>query len=397
MAAPTGKGRRKPAQLICDRCGAINKATASECSSCGSKRFAREWVQQLRRVNRSFAVQVTDAHPLSESTDPVLTLYKWWPGGKASFNIPNAAQWEAVRRIVETELAPFLGWRTPEEAAKASKQAAKVDKQAQAELAARTGQDPKALARIIRSLKLADVAPEELPQLGEAIADIAEVLVGMDEGRRKAIQKIIAKLPEQGEKALEQLADLMEELTIGQIAAVASEVKRRVGLLNLFKERVLDDRTYEIRGDGSIHRLLEQAMWIVDEHYWLMFSNSQLRTIVTEQLLKEDKTHELERPDFVCGTVDKRLILIEIKRPSHTLTVNDYQQLVRYVVLCEEYHTDHSGFDAILVGQKKSDELDRTLKVLGNRIKVKTYTDLIGDTERRYKRYLDALAAQTPT
>jgi hypothetical protein len=233
--------------------------------------------------------------------------------------------------------------------------------------------------------------------LGEAIADIAEVLVGMDEGRRKAIQKIIAKLPEQGEKALEQLADLMEELTIGQIAAVASEVKRRVGLLNLFKERVLDDRTYEIRGDGSIHRLLEQAMWIVDEHYWLMFSNSQLRTIVTEQLLKEDKTHELERPDFVCGTVDKRLILIEIKRPSHTLTVNDYQQLVRYVVLCEEYHTDHSGFDAILVGQKKSDELDRTLKVLGNRIKVKTYTDLIGDTERRYKRYLDALAAQSPT
>jgi hypothetical protein len=50
-------------------------------------------MQQLRRVNRQFAVQVTDPHPLSETSDPVRTLYKWWPGGNASFNIPNAAQW----------------------------------------------------------------------------------------------------------------------------------------------------------------------------------------------------------------------------------------------------------------------------------------------------------------
>jgi hypothetical protein len=346
-------------------------------------------------VNRQFAVQVTDAHPLSESKNPVLTLYKWWPGGNASFNIPTAQQWEAVRRIVETELAPFLDWSTRAAAAKAAKQAAEADKQAQADLAALTGQDPKSLARIIKSLKLDAATPEELPRIGEAIADIAEVLVGMDEDRRRAIQRIIKKLPEQGEKALKQLAELMEELTVGQIAAVASEVKRRVGLLNLFKERCLDDRTYEIRGDRSIHRLLEQAMWIVDEHYWLMFSNSQLRNIVTRELVKEDEKHKLERPDFVCGTVDKKLIILEIKRPSHTLTVEDYDQLVRYVVLCEKYHTNHSSVDAILVGQRRSEALVGHLKAIGGRIKVRTFTDLIGDTERRYKDYLTALEAQT--
>ena len=322
----------------------------------------------------------------------MLTLYKWWPGGKASFNIPNAQQWEAIRRIIDTELSPYLGWRSTDEAAKAKRKAAKEDKQVDADLIALTGQDPKALARIIKSLQLSDAPPEELPRLGEAIADIAEVLAGIDEGRREAIKAIIGKLPKQGAQALQQLAELMEELTVGQIAAITTEVKRRVGLLNLFKDRVLDDRTYEIRGDGSIHRLLEQAMWIVDEQYWLMFSNQQLRTIVANALVKEDKKHELERPDFVCGTVDKRLIIIEIKRPSHTLTVDDLNQLERYVVLCEQYHTDHAGFDAILVGQTKSDELNRTLRVRGNRVRVKTYTDLIDDTERRYKSYLEALA-----
>lgn len=75
--------------------------------------------------------------------------------------------------------------------------------------------------------------------------------------------------------------------------------------------------------------------------------------------------------------------MIEIKRPSHTLTVNDLNQLERYVVLCEQYHDDHNGFEAMLIGQKKSNDLVRTLKVRGNRLKVRTYTDLIGDTERR--------------
>jgi len=202
---------------------------------------------------------------------------------------------------------------------------------------------------------------------------------------------LVKQLPAQGEKAIEQLTDLMEELTVGQIAAVTGEVARRVGLLKLFNERVLDDRTYEITGEGSIHRLLERAMWIVDERYWLMHSNRQLRTVVATELAKQDKKFEKRRPDFVCGTVDRKLILIEIKRPSHTLTVDDLNQLERYVVLCNQYDNQHSAFEAMLVGKKASDDLTRTLKVRGSAFKVRTYTQLVNDTERRYKRYLEAL------
>jgi hypothetical protein len=156
------------------------------------------------------------------------------------------------------------------------------------------------------------------------------------------------------------------------------------------RERVLDDRTYEITGDGSIHRLLEQAMWIVDERYWLMHSNRQLRTIVTKQLAKEDDKFKEKRPDFVCGTVDRKLIVIEIKRPSHTLDVADLNQLEHYVLLCEKYDDDLSGYEAILVGQKASDDLSRTLKMRKG-FRFRTYTQLIDDTERRYADYLGAL------
>ncbi len=91
----------------------------------------------------------------------------------------------------------------------------------------------------------------------------------------------------------------MEQLTLGQITAVTSEVQRRVNLLELFKQRLHDERTYEIRGANSIHRLLESAMWIVNEHYWLMHSNETLRTIVGDEVVKKDRRHGSKCPDFV--------------------------------------------------------------------------------------------------
>jgi len=388
---PSQDNKATAKQRVCDSCGTLNSPTATKCSQCGGSRWAPEWVKQLRRVNKSLSVQVADSHPLSKSDQPRLTLYKWWPGNRSTFNINTSDQWEAIKHIVDTELASFLGWNTPEEVAEQLEAARKKSQRTAANVDGVVGGNPGVVVELLKKVKFDAVAQEDLPQLGAAIADIAEILVGIDESHRSAIQQIVKKLPAEPELAIRQLSALMEELTITQITAVTSEVQRRVGLLKVFRDRVLDERTYEIRGDGSIHRLLEQAMWIVDERYWLMHSNRQLRTVVTKALEKEDKKYKTDRPDFVCGAVDKKLIIIEIKRPSHMLTVADLNQLERYVVLCEEYETDHKSFEAILVGSKKSSDLDRTLKVRGSRLGVRTYTDLIGDTERRYKRYLDAL------
>lgn len=386
------KARKKAKQQkVCDTCGTHNAMGADECSKCGKSRWAPDWVLQLRRINRSFAVQVTKSHPSAASKDPRLTLYKWWPGGKATFNVTRSPDWERVKEIVDIELAPFLGWSTTKQIQKSIRERRSKEKNSDALLGELVASNPRFIAQLVKGLKLTKISDEDVGQLAESIGEIAQVLVAADETHRLAIRELVKKLPGQGKAALQQLAELMEELTLGQITAVTSEVKRRAGLLELFRERVLDERTYEISGDGSIHRLLERAMWIVDERYWLMHSNRQLRTVVGEQLAKEDKKFQKKRPDFVCGMVDKRLIIIEIKRPSHLLSVDDLNQLERYVVICEQYDADHSSFEAILVGSKASEDLKRTLKVRGQGFKVRTYTQLVSDTERRYKGFLDAL------
>jgi hypothetical protein len=379
---------------VCDNCGMINAGDVNRCTSCGKTRFAPPWVHHLRRITRNLLVQVSAAHPLSSSTTDHITLYKWWPGGKAKFNINDQSQWEAIKLAIDAYLASAVGWSSPGEVEEVRQTRAVKEQVAAAELQSLAKTDPALVIEILKNLSLdllSHISEEEIPEIGAMIAGITEILVKLEQSHRRVIQQLIAKLPAHGERSVRDLSDLTNELTIAQITAVAAEVQRRVSFLRMFRERVLDEQTYEINGDKSIHRLLEQAMWIVDEHYWLMHSNKQLRTIVTQELEKRDKKSKLKRPDFVCGTVDRKLIIIEIKRPSHTLTVADLNQLEKYVVLCEEYHTEHSSIDAILVGSKKADELTGTLKVRGGPLKVRTYTDLISDTERRYSNYLKVL------
>ena len=115
-------------------------------------------------------------------------------------------------------------------------------------------------------------------------------------------------------------------------------------------------------GDNSIHRILERAMWMIDERYWLLHSNGTLRKFIGDEMSKRDrKKYGKKRPDFVCGSVSNKLILLELKRPSHSLNVADLNQLELYSVIAEDYK-NFSSYEAYLVGKKKDKELDRYLK-----------------------------------
>jgi hypothetical protein len=375
---------------ICNRCGAENPSNAEICSECESERFAPSWVLALRHITRNFVVQITQPSPRSSATEPGLTLNKWWPGGSHTIHIRTAEHWERIKEIVDTDLARHLGWKTREEvAAELEARAAAAESVDQVALDA-LETNPELILKIAEGLRVETISREDLPRVAEQLSKIAAIFAGVDEARQLAIRRLVEELPTQKAAAINQLTELMGELTIGQITAVTSEVRRRVAMLETFTDRINDERTYEISGDESIHRLLEQAMWIVDDRYWLMHSNRQLRTVVAKELAATDKRFEGHRPDFVCGTVDRRLIIIEIKRPSHTLDIEDLNQLEQYVRICRNTESV-SGFEALLVGSKVADELRDTLDMRSKSFKVRTYTELVSDTRRRYTNYLDAL------
>jgi hypothetical protein len=121
-----------------------------------------------------------------------------------------------------------------------------------------------------------------------------------------------------------------------------------------------------------------------------MHSNRTLRVQIGDELTKKDKKkYGNKRPDFVCGTIDKRLIILELKRPGHKLDIEDMNQLETYLAVAKKYFkaTSARGY---LVGSSIDDELERRLEFRrGSDILL--YANVIESTKKRYHEFLKSL------
>ncbi|RIK66094.1 MAG: hypothetical protein DCC65_10750 [Planctomycetota bacterium] len=336
-------------------------------------------------------VEVTSTNPDFGEVQRRITLSKWWPGGNASFHIPNAAQWNEIERIINEDLGPFLGWKTQRELLAAVREKQKEGQEAAGDLRQLVTDYPDVLKQVVAAVDAAKLGKRDMDGLIKVMGNLADAVANANAGFRQAFLAVVGKLPKQGQRALEDLALLLEGWSLQQVASVAQQVRSRVETIDLFKKQIRDNRTYEIRGDKSIHRILERAMWLIDERYWLLQSNSTLRTFIGDEMSKIDKkAYGKKRPDFACGTVGERLIIVELKRPAHALSAKDLNQLETYLTVAESY-SKYRGFEAYLVGNKKDDDLLRRLKHRSSSFKVLTYTDLIQDTETRYREFLETM------
>jgi len=372
---------------VCNRCGTENPLNASSCRSCESEKFAPPWVIAKRPINRQVSVEITKSNPqFGEPTDRI-TLSKWWPGGNTSFHLPNVKQWERVRSVIDTELAPRLGWKTAHQAVASIA----AIKDGESKKIGRIFEDrPDIVKKIVQAIDVDSLSKKDFDSLGEILIEISSTVSSASAGFRDAFLAVVKKLPKQKQRALEDLALLLEGWSLQIVTNVAQQVRSRLDQIKLFETQIQDERTYEIRGDKSIHRILERSMWLVDERYWILHSNDPLRKFIGDELAKKDRKYKDFRPDFVCGNLGRKLIILELKRPSHVLDVENLNQLELYVVLADQY-SNFSDCEAYLVGNKKSEELVRRLKYRSNKFKTLTYSDLLQDTKQKYETFLKTI------
>jgi len=387
----TKKTVQKSIKKICNRCGKENSPSAMECSSCSSTNFAPSWVRAKRPINRQVAVEITSSNPEFGTTEDRITLTKWWPGGASTFHISKAGQWDEIERIVNEDLGPMLGWKTKKELIATVRKRKESEKRVKGDIRNLIKEYPDFLKQVAESIDPGKLEKEDVDGLVEILGNLCDAVSGADTGFRRAFLAVVKRLPAQPKRALDDLEALLSSWSLRQIASVAQQVKSRIETMELFKRQIQDKRTYEIRGANSIHRILERAMWLVDERYWLLQSNQSLLKFIGDEMAKKDKKKfGKKRPDFACGMVGERLIIIEIKRPARTMTIDDLNQLETYFTIAEQYKS-YNSYEGYLIGNKKDEDLMRRLKHRSRRFKVWTYSDLLDSTEKRYRNYLDAI------
>ena len=381
----------KVEKRICDKCGYENEQNAIECSKCHSKRFAPPWIIAKRPIDRWTSVDITKSNPEYGTSVERITLNKWWPGPghRSAFNIPNAMQWDAIQRIINSELYLLVGWETEEQHLKNLQRSVETKTNVEQTLKALVNQYPDLFLKIIDVLDPTKLAKIDINSLLNTFSLIADAMSKGSASLREAFLEVLEKLPEQRPQAIRQLDSLLQEWNLQQITSVAQTVRTRIDTLQLFKKQIRDERTYELKGDNSIHRILENAMWMIDERYWLLKSNSTLRSFIGEEMSKKDKRKfGKKRPDFVCGSVGQKLIIVEIKRPSKALDIEDVNQTEDYLTIAEKYSSEYRSFEAYLIGNKKADDLSSRLKYRSSAFNIMTYTDLIDRTEQRYQEHI---------
>jgi RNA polymerase subunit RPABC4/transcription elongation factor Spt4 len=242
---------------ICKKCDQVNEVDVEVCAACGSTRLAPSWVLDRRAITKQFEVQITESSKEFGDPEARITLSKWWPnsaGRSPTLHITNPEHWVKIRDIVETEFAPRLGWTKLDEKAPSLPSAGISPAQLRKLVRQHPGIATQALAEELGPS--ATFSPEAI----EMVRRISKAQEKLEQPYIEAYQMLIEKLPSQGGAALLELGKLLEGWSLHQVTQVTGEAKRRLQTIALFERLMLDDDTYEIRGDSSIHRVLEGAM-----------------------------------------------------------------------------------------------------------------------------------------
>lgn len=315
-----------------------------------------------------------------------IVLTKEWTGKGGTleerrFNISGSEDWIKIKEAIE-KLWPEIG-----EVATANDISKAINKIGQeTEILELLAQYPSLLSQIpqdVDILSLPENQKEALKRLLSVGGEIAN--------------SVISKLSEQPVQDLEQFVRLLEQLKLSTINSLITHITSRIGFINMFEKVIHSDESYERRGVGSVHNLMKANMWIVNRNYSILHNDETLKNIILAQWQKELNTKEGEkRPDFLC-MVDKvrqtegykKIVIIEIKRPSIKINFEHIQQVMVYKMILQQ----HSGksindFCCYIIGREVSQELQiNDLSKSG--FIVKTYTDFISEARIFYEEYLE--------
>ena len=220
------------------------------------------------------------------------------------------------------------------------------------------------------------------------LSAIDESLRGSNERMRVSFKEIVLKISKEPSKAMQELSDLMDNLNLLQVTSLVNILRNRIETISTFDEMIHNDKTYELKSDKSIHRVLEKSMWIIDDEYWIVQSNKSLREFIGAEFIKKDKKYEKSRPDFACVTFGSKLIIIEIKRPSIELKKRELDQIEDYQLIIKKYKgKEYTSMEIFLIGKKISSEA-RDRANLRRGITLMTYQDLLERCRQRYEEYL---------
>lgn len=160
----------------------------------------------------------------------------------------------------------------------------------------------------------------------ERRATVANVV--LDALERDEYWQVLHQIEQARHRDVETFADALASFGLVEIAVMAQQATSRMRFLDNLEELIRNNDTLEM----TVHKALENSLWALGEEYSLLTSNKTLARTIEIHLNKKFKGDRAQkRPDLLLADLSQdRMLLIEFKRPSHTLTRDDKNQAEKY-------------------------------------------------------------------
>jgi hypothetical protein len=146
--------------------------------------------------------------------------------------------------------------------------------------------------------------------------------------QRPDYQLILEHINTASKQDVSNIADAFNEFGLSQIAHLAEQAKSRSNFIDHLELLSEEPNTLEV----IMHKAIENNLWIFGPQYTLFSSNKTLKKQIENYLEKKYiGASPKARPDLLLNeSLNGEFLIIEFKRPSHALNLDDYIQAISY-------------------------------------------------------------------
>lgn len=178
----------------------------------------------------------------------------------------------------------------------------------------------------IRSLGRADADSTRIITLSDTIIQAFEY---------RQFHDYIAELDEASEDPdeLAKAVSYIQGWRMLESRALLEVIKGRIEIIDKFFNMIVNDapETAHTKGQDNIHDLIGRYPWLLHPEWQVLSEETSMTRQLVEWGSKEPDVKDNTRYDFLGLSGEGKTIVIEIKRGRHDATLDDLQQLERYV------------------------------------------------------------------
>lgn len=197
---------------------------------------------------------------------------------------------------------------------------------------------------------------------------------------------VLENIDQADDHHIEKLADAFNEFGLYEITMMTQQASAKAKFLDKLQKLIDSPETLE----ATVHQALANNLWVFGYEYSHFISNQSLKK-ACQQLC--DKIYSGEnankRPDLFLGMAfNRERLLIEFKRPSHTLTRIDEAQAQRY----RDELSTMFPYDRIivkLIGGSAGDKIKQQNNAID--LTYHSYAEIISNARANYEWLIDEL------